>query len=142
MEKLPHTKSLLSQFTQLFDSNADVSDGLSHQPKPSTVYREAFMWHPPCKSQLCLLINNTLLKRRETGCHKTELQKFSLNSGSVVLYIIPEFELHVYLLSLKNSNTNNALKFGGMKKYRIEVNARKTLTAKEWLFSGYKYFYV
>lgn len=43
MEKLPHTKSLLSQFTQLFDSNADVSDGLSHQPKPSTVYREAFM---------------------------------------------------------------------------------------------------
>jgi len=43
MGKLSHTKNLLSEFTQLSDSNADVSDSLSYQPKPSAIYQEASM---------------------------------------------------------------------------------------------------
>lgn len=39
----------------------------------------------------------------------------------MALYIIPKYELYLYIKSLKIYNTNNALKFEGTKKYRIEA---------------------
>lgn len=45
----------------------------------------------------------------------------------MALYIIPKYELYLYIKSLKIYNTNNALKFEGTKKYRIEA-----MLGKHW----------